>query len=297
MAETQFHSYLQNQSQFREKWKNYLNQGPDFDLSDRLDVLTPFSGTPDYEKLSEKNKNDLFLNHVRLMAEALIVFEQILLFGYFTNRSKPQYAPDSFSKPFAQFTFEELYHSMAFKHFLKSHEVFSHFPGEMITNDRWLKNTFAWIVRKFPGALYICSPRLEALSLSYYNEIKQAYPATAKNSWLDLHKLHHQDEIYHIPLNYHFHDAFIKEHGFLKTFMGSILFFMMMQVMLMKVATAAIAQALPEEGKLSRFVWTMKYIKWSMKVAKAHKDARTIMKRNFNKMKPRYSLAFYFLIK
>lgn len=297
MAENQFQTYLDNQSQFREKWRTYLNQSPDFDLSDRLEVLTPFHGTSDYEKLSSENKNDLFLNHVRLMAEALIVFEQILLFGYYTNRNKPSYEPESFAKPFAQFTFEELYHSMAFKHFLSSHEVFRKFPKTMITEDRWLKNTFAWIVRQFPGALYICSPRLEALSLSYYNEIKEAHPKTAENSWLQLHKLHHQDEIYHIPLNYHFHDAFIKEHGFLKTFVGSVLFFMMMQVMLMKVAFAAISQALPEKGTLSRVMWTLKYIKWSMKVAKAHKDARTIMKRNFNKMKPRYSLAFYFLIK
>lgn len=297
MMENQFKTYLQNQSDFRVKWKEYLAEVPDFDLSDRLEILTPFSGTKRYAALSEKQKNDLFLNHIRFMAEALIVFEQILLFGYYTNRKKSRYAPESFSKPFAQFTFEELYHSMAFRHFLTSHTVFAQFPEELITNCHWLKNTFAWIVRRFPGALYICSPRLEALSLAYYFEIKEAYSNSLENSWLKLHKLHHQDEIYHIPLNYHFHDAFIKEHGFLKTFVGSLLFFLMMQVMLMKVTSAAIAQSFPEKSRISRFIWNMRYIKWAMTVAKAHREARRIMKRNFKNMKPSYSFAFSFLIK
>jgi hypothetical protein len=297
MTDSKFHSYLKNQSSFREKWKDYLKRSPDFDHTDRLDILTPFYGTSEYSTLSEENKNDLFLNNIRLMAEALIVFEQILLLGYFTNRKKPRYSPDSFSAPFSQFSFEELYHSMGFKHFLSSHEIFKKFPNEMITNCRWLKNAFVFIVRKFPGALYICSPRIEALSISYFHEVQDAYGPDADNSWLLLNRLHHQDEIYHIPLNYHFHDAFIEEHGFVKTFFGSMFFFIMIQVMLMKLSFEVISQSFPKMDRPAKALWTFRYMKWLIKIARAHKDARPIMKRNFNKMKPRYRYAFYFLTK
>jgi len=292
-----FHSYLEKQSNFRQKWKDYLKLNSRFDLTDRLDELTPFHGTTEYKKLSNEKKNNLFLNHIRLMAEALIVLEQILLFGYYTNRHRPNYATQTFSKPFTQFTVEELYHSMAFKHFLYSHSIFHQFPNPLITNCHWMKNAFAFIVRHFPGALYICSPRLEALSLAYYTEIKQAYPNGAENNWLKLHQLHYEDEIYHIPLNYHFHDTFVKDHGFIKTFFGAILFFMMMQIMLLKVAYEAMSQTFPEKGKISRAVWTFKYILWSIFVAKASKGSRPIMKKNFQKMKPKYGFAFYFLSK
>lgn len=297
MMDSEFKNYLKNQSSFREKWKEYISQKPRFDLSDRLDSLTPFYGMSEFQNLTEKNKNDLFINYVRLIAESLIVFEQVLLFGFFTNRRKERYSDEKFSKPFAQFTFEELYHSMAFRHFLKSHHVFSSFPKEMITKSSWLKNTFAFTIRRFPGALYICSPRLEALSLSYFNEINKAYGPSADNSWLKLHRLHYQDEVHHIPLNYHFHDAFITEHGLVKTWVGAVIFFVLLQVMLLKVAFETISQSFPEKTNLKKVVWTFKFIKWSMKFSKAHIDARVIMKKYFIKLKPQYSYLFSFLIK
>ena len=297
MISTQFNNYLKNQSAFKEKWKDYISQPPNFDEKDRLDCLTPFYNTSDFDKLSEPKKDILFLNNVRFMAEALIVFEQVLLFGYYTNRNKPRYAKDEFSQPFAQFTFEELYHSIAFKHFLSSHKAIDAFPEPLLTDCHWLKNSFAFVVRNFPGSLYICSPRLEALALSYYNEIHQAYKGQKVNSWHRLHQLHYQDELYHIPLNYHFHESFIKEHGVFKTFIGSILFFLLIQIMLFKVTYQATSQSFPEKTTFGKIRWTFKFIKWAITIAEAHKGARGIMKTHIKKIKPSYGYIFSFLNK
>jgi hypothetical protein len=297
MNDSQSKIYLKNQSTFKEKWIDYINAPPNFDETNRLDSLTPFYKTPHFQNFSDEKKNILFLNNVRFMAEALIVFEQVLLFGYYTNRNKPRYSNEEFSAPFAQFTFEELYHSIAFKHFLASHNVFATFPGPLLTDCHWIKNSFAFIVRNFPGALYICSPRLEALALSYYNEIHHAYKGHEDNSWHKLHQLHRQDELYHIPLNYHFHESFIQEHGIIKTFIGSVLFFLLIQIMLFKVTYGAIAQSFPEKNIFGKIRWTFRFIKWSINIAEAHKGARVIMKGYVNKIKPSYSYIFSFLNK
>jgi hypothetical protein len=297
MIDSQIKTYLQNQSGYKKKWQEYLVEAPNLDLSHRVDALTPFSSTPDFSDLSEKNKDDLFINNVRLLAEALIVFEQILLLGFVVNRHKPENEKENFSGPFRQFSFEELYHLMAFRNFLSKHEVFSRFPKPLLTDCHWIKNAFTLIVRNFPGALYICSPRLESQALSYYNEIKRAYAGHPDNSLLKLHRLHYQDEVFHIPLNYHFHNELIAKNGVVKTFLGSMLFIMLMQVMMLRATFETISQSFPEKSLFGKWKWTFKFIRWYLSVSESHKGSKNIMLNHINKINPRYKHLFSFLTK
>ena len=82
MMDLEFKNYLKNQSSFREKWKDYISQKPRFDLSDRLDSLTPFYGTSEFQKLSEKNKSDLF--QLNAYFQKVVINEKVLVFRYVT---------------------------------------------------------------------------------------------------------------------------------------------------------------------------------------------------------------------
>jgi hypothetical protein len=147
-------NYLRHQVDYREKWKKLMSMPQDFDLSHRRDALIPFSGTPLFQELTEEQKNSLFVANIQFIAETIIIFEQILLYHYYKHRNKKHYIDTNDSAPWMQFTADELYHSMAFRHFLKA-PLFQADPRPLILDCRWLKKAFTFVVKYFPGAIFI----------------------------------------------------------------------------------------------------------------------------------------------
>lgn len=290
-----FSSYLQNQKMFKVKWIEFHNSKMIFDESHYVDELTPLYGSDIFFELSIQKRHRLFFEYTKLVAESLVLFEQVLVFGVRHLRKEWGHLPKETSLSLHQFALEELYHSQGFRHFLYSNSVFEWKENKIFSDSRRLKNTIAFIIKMAPASIFLPGAKLEAFTLSYYRMIKKYYPSNMENSWIHLNHIHQIDEAFHLPLEFDLHDSLILQSGLVRTLFGTILFTLLMQVALVKGSYLVIRNTFPEFGFLKRLHWMLLMARWAVRTTPAYQEARQMTKQQFKKKKPKWGRLFAFV--
>ncbi|MGZ3790067.1 MAG: hypothetical protein ACXVLQ_16135 [Bacteriovorax sp.] len=290
-----YSSYLHHQENFRDKWKEYQSEKMIFGKANYVPELTPLNGTVDFDQLSVDKRHKLFFEYTKLVAEALILFEQILVYGVRHLYRESDSLDLEARLALHQLAVEELYHSQGFRHFLHSNEVFHWNEKKIYADSKRLKNTLAFIVKKAPACVFLPGAKLEAFTLSYYRMIKKYYPDHSANSWIKINYIHQIDEAFHLPLEFDLHDSLIQKAGHLKTVIGAIFFVLIMQVALIIGSYKIINNVFPESGPFKKIRWMMKMAKWAVRTTPAYQEARQMTKQQFEKKRPKWGRVFAFI--
>lgn len=290
-----YSSYLLHQENFRDKWRHFHLSEMRFSKEHYVPELTPMFGTDLFNNLSIDKRHRLFFEYAKLVAEALVLFEQILVFGVWHLKKDTHYLDPEALRSLDQFAKEELYHSQGFRHFLHSHPVFQWQDKKIYADSKTLKNTIAFIVKKAPACVFLPGAKLEAFTLSYYRMIKKYYPDNRENSWIHINHIHQIDETFHLPLEFDLHDSIVEKAGPIKTMFGAILFVIIMQFALIIGSYKVIRNVFPESSFLKKIQWMIKMAKWAVRTSPAYTEARLITKQQFQNKKPKWGKVLAFI--
>ncbi len=292
---TIFSSYLHHQENFREKWNSYQLSREIFDRSFYVPEITPLFGTQEFNQLSVDKRHKLFFEYIKLVSEAIVLFEQTLVYGVWSLKKEAKTLNTEAQSSLRQFAIEELYHSRGFKHFLDANPEFMWKEKKIYADSRRLKNIIAFIIKKAPASVFLPGAKLEAFTLSYYRMIKKYYPESKQNSWVTLNHIHQIDEAFHLPLEFDLHDSLIEKSGALKTLIGTIFFVIIMQVALVQGSYKVINNVFPEYNFFKKVRWMMRMARWAVRTTPAYQEARYVTKQQFEKKKPKWGRFLSFI--
>lgn len=287
--------YLNAQKNFRDKWNEYYALPENFKKSHIVPELTPFFGMVEYQTLNELEKERLFLEYLKLVSEALVFFEQLLVLGAWDLLKKKNDVDASTKQALKQFAFEELYHSNGFRHFLHLHKNFNWDQCKIYADSKILRKLITSVVHFSPACVFLPGAKLEAFTLSYYRMIKKYYPDYKSNSWIHLNYIHQVDEAHHLPLEFDLHDAVIEKVGVIKTIVGSVLFVIVMQIALVVGSFKVINFSLKNKSFFSKINFTLKMARWAVRITPAYNEAREITKKQFKNKKPKFGQWWSFI--
>ena len=294
MANTVYKQYLSDASDFRAKWRGYIHsEKSKLSSNDFRDELTPFSGQKIYQTFSTDKKLKLFYEYTKFVAESIIVLEQVLMYAFWFYRKRNTFDFDV-KESMDKFCCEELYHSEGYRSFLRSQDVF-HWPSEkLFLKNRFVINTICFVIKHAPLGITLPGAKLEAFSVSYYQMLKRVY-GKEENAWVYLNRIHHEDEIYHIPLEFDIYNSTLDKAGHVKSILSTFAFFIFLQVTLIGSSRQFIKRCFPEEGRLKRFKLTMGMAKWAVREMPAYKNGIKLTQQFFKKKKPKYTKIYKFL--
>jgi hypothetical protein len=291
----EYTQYLNSQENFRDKWNEYFSLPPNFSSANYVDELAPLSNEKLFQNLSESEKKRFFLEYLKLVAEALIFFEQLLVFGVRKSLNPKNNIDPQTKRALKHFAFEELYHSNGFRHFLFIHKEFNWEKNKIYADAKLLRKIISMIINFSPACVFLPGAKLEAFTLSYHRMIKKYYSDLRGNSWIHLNHIHQIDEAYHLPLEFELHDATIENMGVIRTWIGSILFVITMQIALAIGSYKVVNFSFPNFGFFKKIRFTLKMAKWAVRVTPAYKDARAITEKQFKLKKPKFGKYWSFI--
>ncbi len=294
MSGTVYKQYLSDKTDFRMKWKSYINSdksklGP----NDFKDELTPFSGQEIYSSFSDEKKLKLFYEYTKFIAESIIVLEQVLMFAFWHYKKNHDFS-EPINDSIDKFCNEELYHSEGYRSFLKSQDVFSWPEEKLFLKNKWVVLCITWVIKHAPLGITLPGAKLEAFSVSYYRYLKKIY-GDEENSWVELNRLHHEDEIFHIPLEFDIYNSTLDRAGHVKSIVSTFVFFIFLQVTLISSCTQYIKRCFPEKNSIQKFFLIIKMAKWAVREMPAYKDGIKLTQSFFKKKNPKYKSIFKFL--
>jgi hypothetical protein len=292
---TTFNHYIGHQKDFRLKWLEYFSMSENYNSSHFVDELTPLYGTSEYLTLTINEKERFHREYIKLIAEALVFFEQILEYGAWKLIKKNLINDPLLKSALNQFAKEELFHSQGFRHFLSIHKDFEWDKNKIYADSKVMRKVICTIINWSPAAVFLPGAKLEAFTLSYYKMIKKHYPNSKDNSWVHLNYIHQLDEAFHLPLEFELHDSMIDKLGPFKTIFGSILFVITMQIALVIGSYKVISYSFPEYSFLKKLSWMIKMAKWAVRTTPAYQEARQITKKQFLSKKPKWGKAMSFI--
>ncbi len=293
------HFYSPN-DQFKAKWSNFENSKINFNLDHFKEELVPFYGTKDFENFTREEKIQMFFEYIKFVSEAFLLFEQLIIVSERSIR-KNKNIPFEFKEKLWHIAQEEMYHSIGFKTFLngstqlnwKNHKIYYH--------TKIIRTSLCFIVKNFPTCLFLPGAKLEASSLGYYVELKKLYDSNHHNSWLELNAIHSQDEAHHVPMQFELHNDSILKLGALKTIVGSLLFFIALQLTLFLGIRQVVEYSFPQiKGArrltpLKKWILTVKMAHWSVRNNESYIAARRMTKRYFQSQKPKFGIFFKYI--
>lgn len=283
-----FQSFVNTQKNFRDKWIEFYTMADNFSDLHFVEELTPLFGTAEFEHLSKSERHRFFLEYIKFVAETLVLFEQILVFGAWNLLKKNKVKNKETSVALNQFAKEELYHSNGFRHFLSSHQCFNWSEQKIFADAKVLRKIVCTIISISPAAIFLPGVKLEAFTLSYYKMIKKHYPDNRNNSWIHINHIHQLDEALHVPLEFDLHNSIIDDAGPIRTIIGELLFIIAMQFTLLLGSYKVVKYSFPHYGFFKKCLWTIKLAKWAVRTTPAYQEARMITKKQFQIKKPKY---------
>jgi hypothetical protein len=283
-----YSQYLNNQINFKAKWIEYYSLPPSFNGENFREGLTPLNNDKEFLKLTIEQRKKFFLEYIKFIAEALVFFEQLLVFGSSKILKKKLNISEETNQSLKQFLVEELYHSAGYRHFLHIHSDFDWKNKKIYADARVLRKLITAIVNFSPAAVFLPGAKLEAFTLSYHKMISKHYPNNRENSWSHLNQIHQLDEAYHLPLEFELHNSIIEIEGPVKTIIGGILFVFVMQIALFLGSFRVISFSFEDFSFFKKLNWTLKMAKWAVRTMPAYKEARTMTRNMFLTKKPNY---------
>jgi hypothetical protein len=218
-----FSTFLGNAQTWQQKWIDFGSKPIQFGEKDYVEELTPFFGLTQFNNFSEEEKKKLFFEYVKLVGEAQILLEQILIYGFFHYRKKRKVYDEEVNQSMDKLSLEELYHSQAFRDFLGGVPELEWKEKPIYPKGSLLRKSFALLIKWAPLGMTLPGAKIEAFSLAYYKLLKKHYPHELDNSWIELSYYHHQDEAYHVPLEFDIYNSTIIQSGAFKTLFSTLL--------------------------------------------------------------------------
>ena len=264
------------------------------------ELLTPFSGTEFFASLDEGTRRALYLGFVRMNAEAFIILEQVLLAGFGSlTRPASLRARSSAAQAVRKLLVEELYHVAAFKKFLRDERQLA-WPEKSVflRSHHGLRNFLVWLARKAPFALALPAAKLESYTLYYAQTVRKAYGSWDANRWSKLHHLHSMDEGGHLPLQFDLYERAMGEMKALervKTLIGTIVLFFVLQLLLVLGMSGVIADAFPSQSRVWRTTKAISAGRWVVRRFEPYQQARLNVRRSFEKRRPTFGRLLSFL--
>lgn len=250
-------SYLEKQNKFLGKWTQFFQA----DLCESFKPLeytdkipSPLEAMPEAH-WNEEEKRHFFYLFAQFNCEALILFEQCLMYA---SRKLGTSLPNALEKEaILHFAREEFIHTKAFRHYLRREQVYQ-FPQRSLVVHRChrLKNLFAWLLKQDPMAIVIPGAKSETYSL-FYSKLFERQFGRDGNTFTKLNVLHSEDEVAHVQFDYQFADSVIAKRSLPQQF-KFILFTFLTILVIQFIVILGFSQALKELRPHSSFWFRLK---------------------------------------
>lgn len=290
-----FSTFLGNAETWQTKWIDFRSKPINFGEKNYVEELTPFYGLPQFQNFSEEEKRILFFEYVKLVGEAQILLEQILIFGFFHYRKKRKAYDDEVNQSMDKLSLEELYHSQAFRDFLSQVPELDWKGKPIYPKGTLLRKSFALLIKWAPLGMTLPGAKIEAFSLAYYKLLKKHYPSDLDNSWIELSYYHHQDEAFHVPLEFDIYNSTIIRSGAFKTLFSTLLFIVLLQWALLSASWRLIRHSFPRKSLGERLNLVRYFVKWAIRHMPAFEETRNHTRKLFKKKKPLFSNILSFM--
>jgi hypothetical protein len=218
---------------------------------------------------------------VQFNAEAQIVLEQ--LFIYALRKHLPFEKDPSWKKACRKLMVEEFLHARAYRKFLKSEEEV-HWPKWSMTlrGHRGVKWFLCHLLRVDPVCMILPAAKFETYSLFYSNYLIEKYKV--KNRWTELNRMHKQDEVHHVNFDYVWYDKMVRERSIFQqgmTAFRSALFFLGMQILLVKSCFKIMKELYPDAGLIQRSRLGLRFAHWGVRRFQPYVETRKNLKEAF----------------
>lgn len=285
--------YLKIQTDSIDKWRQFnaqLEQGSFF-KSDSLALaeFTKEMAASKFLNLNPEQQKKLAICFLKFGCEALMVFEQCFMYAHRVIRKK-NWDPEQ-KKAFDLFVKEEFYHTKAFRKYLISEALFD-FPKQstILRKSRWLKNTFAWILKREPFAIILPGAKSEVFSLYMTQYMEKFFPA--KNfTYSELHRIHSLDEAYHVAIDYELVQKYFENKTFLRKakfiFFNYVLIFFIQFIVICGFNNAA-EQIFHRPSKLFKARFIFQLFRWTLWNFQPYSKTKVHLKNVYKNQKDFY---------
>lgn len=290
-----FQKFLDNQESWQDKWRQFENSPIEFSPSHFKDELTPFYGLPQYQKFNEEEKRRLFYGYIKLVAEAQIFLEQILIYGFYYFRNKRNRHEKLVQDSIEKLSCEELYHSQAFRKFLSEVPELNWPMHRIFPMPRWVRQTLAYVIKRAPLGMTLPGAKIEAFSMAYFKLLKRVYGKDEKNSWYLLNKYHHIDESFHVPLEFDLYNSSVFKSGPIKTLLSTLFFIVFLQYALLLGSWNLMSFSFPGKSFGNRVRLCFGFTKWAIRHMPAFEETRLHTKKLFHQKRPLFGQILSFM--
>ncbi len=291
-----FEKFLLNKESWKDKWSDFLNSPVNFNDSHFKEELTPFYGTSTFNDFSDQEKLKLFYAYIKLVTEAQIMLEQVLIYGFFYFRNKRFRHDGVVQDSIEKLQCEELHHSQAFRHFLAESPQLQWPKERIFPFPRFIRSLLAWVMKKAPLGMTLPGAKIEAFSMAYFKLLKKAYPeGEREHSWYHLNHYHHIDESFHVPLEFDLYNDSIWKSGPIRSFLSTLFFIIFLQYALALGSWNLVRIAFNERSPKERIGLFFGFMRWAIRHMPAFEETRLHTKSLFKKKRPLFGNILSFM--
>lgn len=281
--------YLQSQTDSIAKWPDFLNK---HSKSTFKGIECPDSFLKQFMAMgfTRPESERIFIGMMQFFCEALVIFEEGLMFSQRLLKSSPSWVELS-QKTYHLFCKEEFYHSKAFRHYLNLDQGMT-YPSQslVLRKARWLKNAMAWTIRKEPLSIILPGLKSETFSLYLHNYLKELF-ASQDNTLMELHRLHYQDEAFHVSVIHELVQTYFLQKGFFRklkfVFFNFIMIFLVQFIVIISYKNLS-RQVFPKGGAMKRFIFIAKMFSWTLWQFPPYQQTKKNLKRYYKSKKDFY---------
>lgn len=282
MESSLFHFSINN-NQTEQRWKDYKHLSlPSFLSQPRPDRLIPFYGFPVFSKLTEKQKQNLYVAFTQFNAEVVIMLELVLYEGLngFQSSTNDQVVIDAVKK----IRWEEKLHTKGFLRFLKRETPLFPKTSFMLRNNTLLKNSFLTLVKAIPLSVALPAAKVEAFSVYYGKCLRSSYKEN--NLWVEVNYLHLIDESHHVSFEFDLFKHITATASWgekIKIIIGNFLFILMLQITFLIGCHRMIKFALPHLSLSAHVKTVLQLGKWILYGFEPYAQTRELIRNQFTK--------------
>ena len=289
MSDPIFNRYLEANVDAKKRWKAFkVHDYKRISECPVVDELVPLFGTPDFDFLSAEQKRTLFLEFIKHNAEALLIFEQLLLLAFRTFQRKVKLDGPALAA-LKQLTYEEYLHSKAFRIFLRNEPAFDWPQKGLMVHMTWARSCLLWLARSNPLILPLWGTKAEAFSVYYAQYLKKCFGSWEDNQWSKLHHLHVMDEAHHLNVQLDLYQSgypLSRINTGIAFLLSFYLFVGFIQCLLFGGCWNMIRSAFPNHTVWQRLGLTLKTARWTVRKFEPYTQARMRTKALYLEKKP-----------
>lgn len=284
--------YLKRENSFKIKWLDYFERR---DLQMKEDFYFPelslFFGSEKFNQLTDEEKKASFRQFVFFFAELQIYLEKLVVYGFYKFRKHEHIIGDDIKRTMRLLAREELYHTQGYTHFLRQQNE----PDHLLLDNKLLRFLGAFALKLNPLVITMVAAKFESFSQPYLQQLQKSIH-DSQNGWYQINKIHMEDEIFHVPLQFDIYNASVKNFGYLRTLIPMLLLYLAFQFVLLIGASKMVNKTFIERNFFKRnFIIYPTLLVWCSRQNETIQKARKIMKHYCKKKNPFYQKTLKFL--